>query len=196
MKWYLIIGTTIIALSTGLFFLFSNPKSDGNEIISPTPGLPVAGSNVPVENVSGSFATSTTGKAMMSLSTKSGALVVIDFIHNGETIADVVNPGSYVLAGTLGYCLANGTCPSGYVTSDFSVLYNEKMNFFDIVLLKEPLGTVRFKAEQFLVDRLGITEQQACSLNYSIGAPYWVNTIYSDKNLGFSFCPGATVLPK
>lgn len=123
------------------------------------------------------------------------SLEVRDFIHNGETIQDVVNPGNYVLAGSLGYCLADGTCPKAADTSTFSISYDEKNASFGIVLLKEPLGETRLAAEAFLSSRLGISRAQLCSLNYYIGTPYWVNEQFSAHNLGFSLCPDATTLP-
>ena len=194
MKWYVLIGAIAITIAAGLFFFVSG--STPSTTVQQTPGLPIASSTVSSPTVSGSFSTSTTGTTI-SFATPSGAVATVrDFIHNGETVADTVNPGSYVLAGTVGYCLADGTCPSGYPTTNFSISYDEKTHFFNIVLLKEPLGAVRLEAEQFLASRLGITGQQLCGLDYSIGAPYWVNTTYADKNLGFSFCPGATVLPQ
>ena len=194
MKWYLLIGTIIVVTVVILLFVFSG-SSENVDTTQPTPGLPVAGSVAP-NNEPGSSGAITTG-ATLSFTTRSGATAIVkDFVHNGETVADVVNPGSYVLAGTVGYCLADGTCPAGYSTTNFNISYDEKTHFFNVVLLKEPLGTVRLEAEQFLANRLGITGQQLCSLDYSIGAPYWVNTAYADKNLGFSFCPGATALPQ
>ena len=194
MKWYLFIGGTIIVIAAGLLFFFSGTSKDATSTPS-TPGLPVANSTTFTTGTSGSFSTSTA--PMISVAVQGGgAIAVKDFVHNGETVLDVQNPGSYVLAGSLGYCLTDGTCPAGASTTDFSVSYNDKTNFFNIVLLKEPLGTIRLEAEQFLQNRLDITEQQACGLNYFVGTPYWVNSVYDDRNLGFSFCPGATVLPK
>lgn len=194
MKWYLIIGTAVIIIGTVLFFYFSgSPKTVSTT--QPASGLPISGyANPPIS--SGSSGT-TTAEKTISFATPSGVVVTVnDFVHNGETVPDVQNTGSFVLAGSLGYCLADGTCPSGASTTDFSISYNEKSNFFNIVLLKEPLGTVRLLAEQFLSKRLGITEQQLCTLNYFVGTPYWINSAYDSKNLGFSVCPGATPLPK
>lgn len=125
----------------------------------------------------------------------STAIEVRDFVHNGETIQDVVNPGNYVLAGSLGYCLADGTCPKAADTQAFSISYDEKSASFGIVLLKEPLGETRLAAEAFLSSRLGISRAQLCSLTYYIGTPYWVNEQFSANNLGFSLCPDATTLP-
>lgn len=122
-------------------------------------------------------------------------LEVHDFIHNGETIQDVVNPGNYMLAGSLGYCLADGTCPKAADTQTFSISYDEKSASFGIVLLKEPLGETRLAAEAFLSSRLGLSRAQLCSLKYYIGTPYWVNEQFSAGNLGFSVCPEAVALP-
>lgn len=195
MKWYISIGAIIIIIALAFFqSLFSDPPKDGTTT-NPTPGFPMASSTNPTVGTMDSSETST--GATISFVTPGGFVVTVkDFVHNGETVSDVQNPGSYVLAGSLGYCLADGTCPSGALTTDFSISYNEKTHFFNIILLKEPLGAVRLLAEQFLAERLGLTGQQACSLNYFVGTPYWVNQSYDDKNLGFSFCPGATKLPE
>jgi len=50
--------------------------------------------------------------------------------------------------------------------------------------------------EQFMLKTLGISQQQLCALNYSVGVTRYVNEQYTAKNLGFSFCPGAVVLPQ
>lgn len=194
MKWYIFTGAIIIIIAGGLFFIFSGtPETPVTN--QPITSFPTANSTTNVYPA-GSSATST-GTAGISIGVKNGGgITVNDFIHNGETIADAVNPGSYVLAGSLGYCLADGSCPSGASTTDFSISYNDKIHFFNIILLTEPIGSARQSAEQFLLNRLGISEQEACSLDYSIGAPYWVNEAYDGKNLGFSFCQGATKLPE
>lgn len=200
MKLYIFIGATIVIAAAVFYFLFSgSPKSATT--IQPPAGLPVSNSTVFTTSTTGitsSYSTATsTNSATLSLITQAGTIAVTDFVHNNETVADIENPGSYVLAGSLGYCLADGTCPSGAPANDYSIIFNEKTHFFNIVLLSEPLGGVRFSAEQFLMSRLGgISEQQACSLKYYVGTPYWVNSAYDNRNLGFSFCPGATVLPK
>lgn len=196
MKWYLFIGALVVIIAAGLYFAFSDsPKTVSTT--SSVPELPVGGSITPVVNTSASSPSLPKGVAIISFDTPSGATITVsDFIHNNETVPDTANPGSYVLAGDLGYCLADGTCPKGASVTDFSVSYDEKTHFFNIILLAEPLGTSRLNAEQFVESRLGISGQQACSLNYYVGTPYWVNSNYDNKNLGFSFCPGATVLPK
>lgn len=117
-----------------------------------------------------------------------------NFIDNGETVADVVNKGEYVLAGSLGYCLGNGTCPTAGSATDFSIVYDANHQLFNILLLKEPLRTSRINAEQFLMDKLDVSKDTLCQLNYWIGVTSQVNSYYAGENLGFSFCEGSTPL--
>ncbi len=125
-----------------------------------------------------------------------GTIVTNDFIHNGVTIPDAANSGRYLLAGNLGYCITDSQkCQAGAVTN-FNVFYDSTAGSFTIALLKEPLGQVRLEAEQFLMQTLGITQEDMCRLNYYVGTTAHVNPYYDSKNLGFSFCPGATVLPQ
>src|SRR3989338_6993533 len=101
MKWYLLIGATVVVFSAILFFVFSGPSKTVTTTSSIT-GLPIASSTIPdIESVD-TFNPSTT-VSTLSFPTRSGAsLTVKDFIHNGETVSDSQNPGSYVLAGSLG----------------------------------------------------------------------------------------------
>ena len=170
----------------GLLYLF----------LAPTPPAP-SGGNEPTFPDGGSVTPGTTTEDTTPIQTYAGEVIeATDFIHNGETVADVENPGSYVLAGSVGYCLANGTCPEGAPTTEFNISYNTHTDFFNIILLKEPLGSARSGAEQFLRERLSLSNDELCSLRYFLGTPYWINEHYADKNLGFSFCPGATALPE
>ena len=121
-------------------------------------------------------------------------MTVKDFLHNKETVPDTVNPGYFYLAGSIGYCLGDGSCPSGYKTNDFSISFHNADGAFTIELLAEPIAAARAEAELFLLDRLGISQAQMCLLNYWVGVPDSVNATFAGKNLGFSFCPGATQL--
>lgn len=174
------------------FFIFAStqqspPPADGNSLVSfPSSGqFPVA----TTETSSSSLDTMTVS------STDGGAIITNDFIHNGITLPDAANNGRYLLAGNLGYCISDAQqCQAGTTTS-FNIFYDRTDDSFTIALLKEPLGQVRLKAQQFLMTTLGITQDEMCRLNYRIGTTYHVNSFYSGENLGFSFCPGATVLP-
>lgn len=166
------------------------PSNDGTPV---SIGGNSSSVNVPVNPSNPSSGRDT--EPTISISGQNGSsFVTKDFIHNGETASDVVNPGNYYLAGSIGYCLADGRCPAGATTTDFNVSYDSNHSSFSILLLEEPLGQSRLHAETFLEEKLGLTEAQLCGLNYWLGTTYWVNEIYAGKNLGFSFCPGATQL--
>ncbi|KND49485.1 MAG: hypothetical protein AB203_00170 [Parcubacteria bacterium C7867-008] len=139
-------------------------------------------------------ATSTSVKPFTIPDQNGNPIQVRDFIHNGETVPDVVNPGTQVLAGSLGYCLADGSCPSGASTTDFSISYDENDYSFNVVLLTEPLSKSRRTAEQFLLSRLGVTQAQLCLLKSYVGVPAFVNETF-EGNLGYSFCAKSTKLP-
>ncbi len=180
----IILGVFAMLVLIGVILAYAVQGKDTPPVIatSTTPSLPVAGSTVARPLATITVQGSTTAQTT-------------DFLHNGVTVPDPANPGRYLLAGSTGYCLANGTCPSAASTTDFSISYTTSDSFFNVVLLKEPLGPVREEAQTFLVKTLGIPQTQLCSINYYVGTPYYVNQFYSGTNLGFSFCPGATELP-
>lgn len=76
----------------------------------------------------------------------------------------------------------------------FSLTFNTSNDYFVVSLIKEPIGAARLAAETYVVQLLGITQDDACRLNYSIIVLENVNPVYAGKNLGFSFCPGALSL--
>lgn len=79
-------------------------------------------------------------------------------------------------------------------TGAYSIQYFARDQSFMVALVSEPLGEARKAAERNLIQILGINEIQACNLRYAVTVPAWVNPLYTSKNLGFSFCPGATPL--
>lgn len=185
-------AAVVALIGVGVWFFLRSTSPE--QMPSQNVGLPTAGS-VPISGDGGAVDT-TDGVAAYSVQTANGDTIVVnDFIHNGDTIADVVNPGNYVLAGSLGYCLADGRCSAKFSPTNFNISYDEKSHFFNVVLLKEPLAATRSEAEQYLLQVLGVTRDQMCRLNYYVGTSYWVNALYDSKNLGFSFCQGATKLP-
>lgn len=76
----------------------------------------------------------------------------------------------------------------------YKIAFYAPKQSFSIILLQEPLQNSRLQAEQFLIQKLAITEQDACRLLYFVSVPASVNAFYAGRNLGFSFCPGAEVL--
>jgi hypothetical protein len=188
----LFLGAIIVAV---VWYAFSIPK-DVSQSSTPwtTPTLPVGGSITPVSSGSGM---SSGVVPTFPLTTQTGSTVsTLDFINNGVTIPDTANPGGYLLAGNLGYCLSDPQkCQAAPATS-FSVYYISGTKSFLIDLTEEPIGEARLDMERFMLETLGITEQQMCSLNYLVGVTRYVSEQYTGKNLGFSFCPGAVVLPQ
>ncbi len=187
---------TLILLIVGAFLLSASKEADVDlaeqaDPISgrdPTQGLPGAGAS--------GTATQQNPSGFISVGTVDGQrLEVRDFLHNGVTISDTSNSGQYLLAGNLQSCvLRPEECQAGPPVN-FNVYYNAKYDSFTIALLQEPLGLERALAEQFLRDTLGISNSSICRLKYYIGTTADINERYASKNIGFSFCPGATELP-
>lgn len=116
-----------------------------------------------------------------------------DFLHASST-------GEYPVADHfyLGYHAVGTGVDNATATNDppYLIQYTTATQYFNIVLLNEPIGTTRLAAEQFLMVDLGISQSQMCQLSYMVAVPNSVNSQFAGKNLGFSFCPGATPLPK
>jgi hypothetical protein len=184
----ILLGTIIVAV---LWYVMSVPNASP-QINQSSTTLPISGLVTPVTS-----STTSQTSGTIALAAQNGSTVVTaDFIHNGVTIYDSANAGRYMLAGNLGYCLSNPQQCQAAPSTNFNVYYNSGPQSFTITLTKEPIGQARFAMEQFMLRTLGITEQQMCNLNYLVGVTIYVNSQYTGKNLGFSFCPGATVLPK
>ena len=178
----LLLGTVIAGV---LWYVILVPKAAPQQTSQSTATLPVSGSVTPTPTASTnpSLATSPQTLQTMILATQSGTTVVAsDFIHNNVTLPDPSNDGNYYLTGSS--------------TSGFAIGYRTPAQFFTIALEQEPIGQTRIAAENFLLSTLGISQNQLCSLNYYVGTDVHTNSLYAGKNLGFSFCPGATVLPK
>ncbi|MEK7598135.1 MAG: hypothetical protein AAB487_00155 [Patescibacteria group bacterium] len=83
--------------------------------------------------------------------------------------------------------------PDGTVTflenSDYTMAFFPKDKLFNIAILSSTLKEARNKAEGAFLDTLGVTKDQACELNVSLGVPYGVSPRNSGLNFGLSFCP-------
>jgi len=137
----------------------------------------------PATNTGTSFpiASSTTG-GQQTVSTNS-------FLNNKAVAPDTDNPGYYYV----------GYHPSGAdATNDppYLIEYIDQTKYFNITILHEPIGETRVAAETYLTNTLGLTQEQMCSLNYTVYVPNSVSSSYSGTNLGFSFCPSAVPLPQ
>lgn len=182
-----------IAGGIGVYFLVRHSGGQHPSTDTQTGTLPSSGSVS-----STTLSTDTVPETKMVVTSRGTNMPVIvnAFLKNGTTVPDVQNPGRYFLAGSVGYCLADGTCPAGAVVDGANVVYDSSQQIFMVALTKEPLADSRSHAEQFLLSTLGITQPELCSLNYYVGTTVGVNEFYAGKNLGFSFCPGAVQLPQ
>jgi hypothetical protein len=162
----LLIGGGVMVWS--FFFVPAVPSEEPGPITLPQAGDTPGGARP-------ATATST------SLTTIDGrSIPVRDFSNDTDSIQDANNPQYYRLGSN----------------DAFAVTYISNTDFFIIEIQEEPIGPNRKKAELYLEQKLGISRQSMCVLQYQIVAPWWVNSLYAGQNLGFSFCPGAVKLPE
>ena len=120
------------------------------------------------------------------LTSDTGAVIKTnDFIQDVTTAKDTVNPGYYYI----------GSGPNYGGTSSYKIEYVSATQYFNVSLLQEPIGAARQQAEQYLMQKLGISQDQMCHLKYMVSTPAAVDTTYAGIDLGFSFCPDGTKLP-
>ena len=131
------------------------------------------------------------GSGMTVAGISGQAIATSDFLASAETTKDQSNPGYYYLGVDPSMLDLSAASSPPYV-----ITYMSDSQYFNIALYKEPIGQVREAMQQDLMRRLGITQDQMCQLNYMVTVPYWVNARFTGESLGFSFCPGAVVLPK
>lgn len=162
-------------------FFTTAPNTPTTQVTNPFGGNTTS-SNVPTTSPTGG----TTGITQtMPISLADGSSIqVADFTKDPETQTTPNIPGHYFISGGIG--TANIPYSIFYVTSDQS---------FTISLLQEPIGQMRQEAEQELMQKLDIDEATMCQLRYTVLVSNDVNATYAGHNLGFSFCPGAVVLP-
>ncbi len=199
-----LVGLVFIALM--VFFvisIFTNPSPPVQNQISTNVSSGSYGSNTNSSSyntldsgvsTSTSFGNSTNGNGSIAIySSSGGEIQVQDFTKDPLTVEDPVNTGQYYL----GYHFTEGVPDSTATDSPPYVIdYIASDQFFNVVLYKEPIAKTRQEAEQYLMQHLGITQDQMCGLKYLISVPFWVNQYYTGTSLGFSFCPGATQLPQ
>lgn len=189
----LVAGLVIGVVGVGLVFMLSAPK--GVDTLPDTTGGAVTSSPVGVYATGPSQtgvnvvqpSTSTSVEATVTVrGEENTAVVVKDFRQYPGVKSPPHNPNQYYLFGGLDPAATN---------EPFSVYYDDTDQSFNVSLLTEPLKGTRQDAEQALRAMLGLEELDMCFLNYQVSVPRWVHETYSGNNLGFSFCPGATMIP-
>ena len=115
-----------------------------------------------------------------------GTIEVSNFLVGSDVIIDSMNEGHYFLGNQFPTVDTPRSDRPAYIID-----YNSEISYFNIALLEEPLNDSRQQAEAYIKNRLGFTEEQMCSLKYTVSVPYTVNDYFSGRNLGFSFCSGS-----
>lgn len=172
MHWNRIIIVLLLAFLAGVIALslFRSDEPDGN-----TPDGSFFGGLFP------SGSTPAAGSTTLTLS--DGGTVQVRDLTVGKTPAELGNATYYELT-------------EGDATAEerFSITYGTDSSF-SIALLMEPLSESRAAAEEYLRQKLGLSDQQLCGLYITVAVPNYVNEFYSAADVGLSFCPGATRLP-
>jgi hypothetical protein len=183
MKWLYITVSILVILALvalGAYFLIrpSTPAA------STTPGQGTNPFGTPAGSTPGATRASSTPTLLIT-TTDGNQLTVPDFTQeNQPSTASPVN----------GYRVA-GSEIAGSGGAGFQVAYFPDQSYFDIAILAEPLGQNRFVAEEALRSRLGLSQTQMCSLNVKVFVLGEANETFAGRDLGLSYCPGATVLP-
>lgn len=75
----------------------------------------------------------------------------------------------------------------------YIVFYDPKYSYFGISLNQKPYSGFRTAVENLLRQKLDVPNAELCALNYFVSVNDQSSPLAA-KNLGFSFCPGATPL--
>lgn len=193
----ILVAVILIAIAVGVLWLVFKPETSRiSEPTGPAVTLPVGGSVTTGGPTTNPAASTTAPRQTRVVADARGvALETRDFLKDATVRADRSTPGRFLLAGNLGTCIGDqSACQAGAVVP-FNIFFNEVSQVFSIGLTDEPLGENRRLAEQALEKLLGLAQPEMCRLKYYIGTSEQVNKAFGGKNLGFSYCPGATVLP-
>lgn len=189
-KSILFIATIVLLVGGALWFFMQSsgqPTGSSQNIQFPTSG------NIPVPTAIGSSTVTASSTRTSIITNDGGSIHTNDFITDSSVVA-------YPTAGYyhLGYHtpIPNLPDPSATDHPPYTIEYISGTQYFNVSLLAEPIGMARIEAEQYLEGLLGIPQDQMCRLQYMVSVPWSVNPVYASRNLGFSFCPGATPLPQ
>ncbi len=74
------------------------------------------------------------------------------------------------------------------IPKKYQILYMPKFNSFLIGITGSPFEPLREEAEKILLEKTGLSQSDACSLDIKITTPHFVNPDYSGKSYPLSFC--------
>ncbi len=147
--------------------------------LRPAPEVPTGFSPTPLPSVGSE--TSQPAAGQVEVSTARGPLLVSDVRQQPETVQ--LSDGVYAVFGE-----------NLQRDQSFVVTYYEFDQSYRAALLKEPLAESRRALERALQRRLGVSEEELCSLNVTVGVPVDINPSFASQSLGLSFCSGSVRL--
>lgn len=170
-----------IAVGGVLYFISSNKTSD-------TPVIPASLSSLftptrTTQNNNQNGQSTQASSTPFELKGFESMIPARDFLNDSD-IASSTELGSFLYW--------TETLPEGSSEApSYEIYFLEKDSLFIVVLLQEPIGEVRRDATNALIEKLGITNEDVCKLTAEVNVPYYVNELYSAKDIGFPGCPGA-----
>jgi hypothetical protein len=168
MKKFLLILIVIIIIAVGAYVIFArhSPSSVSNITANVPPSG--TGGSLPVAQVYPNAPTS----SLLAIGTSQGTVEVNNFYTSNPPVTD---GGVLVIK----------------QTSEYWFTYDPLSGSFWIAVSGTPFSEVQQTAEQDFLATLGISEQDACKLDVSVGIPYDPNNSLSGQSFPLSFCPSA-----
>ena len=122
------------------------------------------------------------------LQTEKGSVIVPNFLKNTDVHKDIHNEGQYFLGNTPPQTPAEKM-------PNYVITYIPQTQYFNIVLLHNPLEDNRRDVETYLMHMLGFTTpEQLCDLKYTVGTQPSVSQVYAGLDLKFSTCQDSVTL--
>ena len=180
----LVVATLALIVFTGTLYFFAQvptPVPNDTPSVNTLPSInPQTGNNttVPGNTVKPSPNT------FEIPNSNGGSIFVRDFTKD-IGVASTTPPSSFLS------WFPNSELGTTTAESAYEIFYSPEDTFFIVVILKEPIGEVRRSATKNLIEKLGISNADVCTLVADVNVPYFVNEFYSGKNLGFPGCPSA-----
>ena len=176
----------LIAIIFGFMYFYGKTSQKKavptqNNTTEPTQVVPINGNKItPTVNQTQTQNSSSTPEGILKITGKDGESVLVnDFYKSPYT--QVFDPQN------------DATIKE---STDYSIEYQPNFQAFYINLNGNDLYISRTNAEQGLLDKLGISKDDACKLNVNLGVVYSVNPRASGVEYGLSFCPDGIPLPK
>ncbi len=148
------------------------PASSSSQAIVPNASSSQVNGSLPTNNPSTSSPAPTQGSlaSVFAIATSQGTVLVNNFYKNA---AQVFSDGSGAL-----------------IIRDpaYDILYFQPDGSFTISILKKPVLAVRAQAQEAFLQELGVSQADACKLKVLVGVPISVDSQYSGRDLGLSFC--------